>query len=62
MGAPEPIRRRTVTLRAGEQLPVDDITITVDRRVVVTIEAARDIPIGEIRRAGEAPKEPDSGS
>lgn len=56
MTTPEPIRRHSVTLRPGEQLPVDDITITVDRRCTLTIEAPREVPIGRIRRAGEGPE------
>jgi hypothetical protein len=53
----DPIRRRSITLRAGDQLPVDDITITVDRRVTLTIEAPREVPIGQIRRADGGQRE-----
>lgn len=55
-------KRRTVTLRSNEQLPVDHLVITTDRRVVLTIEAEHDVAIGLIRRADGTQREADRGN
>lgn len=51
----EPIRRRFVRLHLGDQVPADDLTITLTElrptAATLLIEAARDVPIGEVRPA-----------
>lgn len=51
----DPIRRRFIRLHVGEQIPVDDITVSLTElrptTATLLIEAARDVPIGEVRPA-----------
>lgn len=55
----DPIRHRFIRLHVGEQIPADDLTITLTElrptTATLLIEASRDVPIGEVRPAeGEA--------